>query len=236
MSRGGEAAAQKERREEGRTRRRRRRRKAAAAAENEEKENKSADRHGWRKRTRASMRAVGDAIDDAGDGGRGSLPLSPVSAAHLLDGGKPFLGRCSVSLTSLLVAAPSVPLPNPHPRSDPLVLVTLRQPVPWRRRGGTVFMFSTISSSVEGCDYNRLRFITVGMFPQDPARPLSFDGDGESELEKGELSYEMDSVLMRGSERVARIPVNVDSFGAVGDGVADDTQVQLQHPVLDIFI
>ncbi|RWW55320.1 hypothetical protein BHE74_00038045 [Ensete ventricosum] len=71
MSRGGEAAAQKERREEGRTRRRRRRRKAAAAAENEEKENKSADRHGWRKRTRASMRAVGDAIDDAGDGGRG---------------------------------------------------------------------------------------------------------------------------------------------------------------------
>ncbi|RRT39341.1 hypothetical protein B296_00059221 [Ensete ventricosum] len=58
-----------------------------------------------------------------------------------------------------------------------------------------------------------------------------FDGDGESELEKGELSCEMDSVLMRGSERVARIPVNVDSFGAVGDGVADDTQVQLQHPV-----
>lgn len=65
---------------------------------------------------------------------------------------------------------------------------------------------------------------------------LWFDGDGESELEKGELSYEMDSVLMRGSERVARIPVNVDSFGAVGDGVADDTQVQLQHPVLDNFI
>ncbi|CAL9210458.1 unnamed protein product [Musa hybrid cultivar] len=69
----------------------------------------------------------------------------------------------------------------------------------------------------------KVSFSDEESFTPDESR-LWFDGDGESELEKGELSYEMDSVLTRGSERVARIPVNVDSFGAVGDGVADDTQ------------
>ncbi|KAG1348261.1 hypothetical protein COCNU_06G020900 [Cocos nucifera] len=47
--------------------------------------------------------------------------------------------------------------------------------------------------------------------------------DGEEEQE-GDEHDELDSLPAWGSERVGRIPVNVDSFGAVGDGVADDTQ------------
>ncbi|CAL9088337.1 unnamed protein product [Musa textilis] len=51
-----------------------------------------------------------------------------------------------------------------------------------------------------------------------------FNGDGEQEQERaGGLSDEADSILMLESGRVARVPVNVHSFGAVGDGVADDT-------------
>jgi hypothetical protein len=32
-------------------------------------------------------------------------------------------------------------------------------------------------------------------------------------------------IKMWGEERPGKVPVNVDSFGAVGDGIADDTQV-----------
>ncbi|RWW45064.1 hypothetical protein BHE74_00049128 [Ensete ventricosum] len=50
------------------------------------------------------------------------------------------------------------------------------------------------------------------------------NGDGEQEQERaGGLSDEADSILMLESRRVAHVPVNVHSFGAVGDGVADDT-------------
>lgn len=64
-----------------------------------------------------------------------------------------------------------------------------------------------------------------------------FNGDGEQEQERaGGLSDEADSILMLERGEVARVPVNVHSFGAVGDGVADDTMVQLQLPVLHIFI
>ncbi|RZR74459.1 hypothetical protein BHM03_00037217 [Ensete ventricosum] len=50
------------------------------------------------------------------------------------------------------------------------------------------------------------------------------NGDGEQEQERaGGLSDEADSILMLESGRVAHVPVNVHSFGAVGDGVADDT-------------
>lgn len=55
-------------------------------------------------------------------------------------------------------------------------------------------------------------------------------GDQEEEHEgEGEAWYEADSILTMKSERGARIPVNVDSFGAVGDGIADDTEVQLKQ-------
>ncbi|XP_008812696.2 probable polygalacturonase At1g80170 [Phoenix dactylifera] len=50
--------------------------------------------------------------------------------------------------------------------------------------------------------------------------------DGE-EGQEGDEYDELDSLPIWGSERVGRIPVNVDSFGAVGDGVADDTQAFL---------
>ncbi|RRT45586.1 hypothetical protein B296_00047296 [Ensete ventricosum] len=50
------------------------------------------------------------------------------------------------------------------------------------------------------------------------------NGDREQEQERaGGLSDEADSILMLESGRVAHVPVNVHSFGAVGDGVADDT-------------
>ncbi|KAG6504486.1 probable polygalacturonase At1g80170 [Zingiber officinale] len=74
-----------------------------------------------------------------------------------------------------------------------------------------------------------LLIINVSCSGEESSSPQStnlwFDGYGEEEQEYGgELQDEMDSFLMLKSEKGARIPVNVDSFGAVGDGVADDTQ------------
>lgn len=69
-------------------------------------------------------------------------------------------------------------------------------------------------------------------FAPDEDIGLWTDGtDGEEE--QGVEYDELDSLPIWGSERVGRIPVNVDSFGAVGDGVADDTQVYM---LLLIFI
>lgn len=81
-----------------------------------------------------------------------------------------------------------------------------------------------------------LLIINVSCSGEESSSPQSinlwFDGYGEEEQEYGgELQDEMDSFLMLKSEKGARIPVNVDSFGAVGDGVADDTQVELHQLV-----
>lgn len=62
-------------------------------------------------------------------------------------------------------------------------------------------------------------------------------GTGGKEDQEGDEYDELDSLPIWGSERVGRIPVNVDSFGAVGDGVADDTQVCIYiYILLLIFI
>ncbi|KAJ0962493.1 hypothetical protein J5N97_027615 [Dioscorea zingiberensis] len=51
---------------------------------------------------------------------------------------------------------------------------------------------------------------------------------GEEEGLGGEAGTELDFMpTMWSSQRAARIPVNVDSFGAAGDGVMDDTQAFL---------
>lgn len=56
--------------------------------------------------------------------------------------------------------------------------------------------------------------------------------EGEEEMEEiGEEWWVEDgadeeiSIRMWGDDRSGKVPVNVDSFGAVGDGIADDTQV-----------
>ncbi|KAJ3683155.1 hypothetical protein LUZ60_013382 [Juncus effusus] len=50
-------------------------------------------------------------------------------------------------------------------------------------------------------------------------------------IEEDEIGYEKEEfeigIEMLGSGRASKVPVNVDSFGAIGDGVADDTQAFL---------
>lgn len=43
--------------------------------------------------------------------------------------------------------------------------------------------------------------------------------------DEGENDFESDQLLYWESEHVNKVLVNVDAFGAVGDGVSDDTQV-----------